>query len=310
MTQGVVTPNMVAATSGLSVGAGRRRFGARPCRPSRRPPGQDRPADPVEAGDVDDGVQHRGCLCRRHRGGPARGEGADHELRDADRQRPHGRGADRRARRAAQAERRRRPPSRVGRAASSAAPRAAPATASPRSFRADRGAASEPAGADDLVARRCRAGTRGSPRHAGVDHQGRDARRLDPRLEIREFDALGVERTDDGNDLFDLPPSAPNTTIVSPVGRQRLAQSGTRRHVLDTWWIRMDRDRKFRDDGADAERRESCLCHPRPRHRLGRRPHRRRERRDAREPPERGRLGALPGGARPCRRHGAWPPRP
>ena len=108
-------------------------------------------------------------------------------------------------------------PSRWSRAATSAAPRAITAMASPRSFRARSDGEVGATGAGDLVG-----GDVGREKrlaeNADVDHERRDARRLDPRLEIRELDALGVERTDDGNDLRSFSPACPEYTSSRPSG--------------------------------------------------------------------------------------------
>ena len=222
-------------------GDDRRRFGADHAGNGAGGIGDDARREAIDAGNVDDRGHHRHVGDADIGADVARGERRQHELGDADRAAP----ASRRCRSRC---RRRRPsttmpsmrPSRWSRATTSAAPRAIAAIASPRSFPARSAARSAPPARATSSAAMSGANSRRAE-DADVDHQRRDARRLDPRLEIGELDALGVERTDDGNDLLHFPP-LPRIHFVSSVGRQRLAQSGTRRHVLDTGWIRMDRD--------------------------------------------------------------------
>src|SRR5262249_61508391 len=66
--------------------------------------GQHGAADAVEAADIDDAVHHRHVADADVWPHLARGEGADHDLGDAERQRAHGGGADGGAGAAAEAQ--------------------------------------------------------------------------------------------------------------------------------------------------------------------------------------------------------------
>ena len=131
-------------------GRRRRRLGGRGGRTipaiAMRGVGQGGPRQPVQAGEVGDRVDHHDVAAADERPGLAAGQGADHHLRQAERQGPHRRRADHRPRRAAEPEDSLDPAlaAQVGRR--SRRPPAPPsATASPRSPRSRTASAEVPA---------------------------------------------------------------------------------------------------------------------------------------------------------------------
>ena len=182
----------------------------------------------VDAGNVDDRGHHRHVGDADIGADVAGGERRQHQFRDADRQRPHRRGADRGAAAAAHRDDAVDPPFAVEpRGDHRGAPRHRRhrlAAVVPGAEGGEVGAA----GAGDLVGTNAGCEKR-LAENADVDHERGDAGRLDPRLEVRELDALGVERADDRHDLrVHVPPppeSAGSVCRDRPSGKAGREQS-------------------------------------------------------------------------------------